>query len=122
MADIKIKKISGRSTITVSGDVTVSGAKELKEALLNAVRTATSVKVMLRNISCADVTVLQLLCAAHRTAVLMDRTLAIEGADREPMATLLRHAGFLRHIGCHDSTRRTCLWVDVLPEEGGRGQ
>ncbi len=122
MAKIRRDGAVEDATVVISGEAKVPGATRIREALLEALRTGPGLQVVLENISTADVSLLQLLCAAHRSAAQGKKHMVIRGADREPVATLLRQAGFLRHIGCHDSTRRTCLWVDVLPEQGGSGR
>jgi hypothetical protein len=77
--------------------------------------------VVLDAITNADVTLLQLLCSAHRTAAEQNKVLTMEGGDRSPVAQLIQHAGFLRHIGCHEITGQPCLWIDTQPGKGSRG-
>jgi ABC-type transporter Mla MlaB component len=112
MADRKREKTKKPLTLVISGDATVGAARKLKAELGKALRAAANLHVELEQISRIDVSFLQLLCSAHRTAADGGKVLTIVGVEREPVAGLLRQAGFLRHIGCHESTRRSCLWFE----------
>lgn len=111
MAGIKRVRSGDKELITVSGDLTVQNAKTLKEALLDAIRTAPAVVLAVERVSELDVAFPQLVCSLHRSAADLNKQLTISGLDEEPMGRLLRQAGFLRHIGCHESTRKSCLWM-----------
>jgi len=119
MADRKREKAKKTTTtnLVISGEATVAAVKKLKASMEKALRSAESVHVELERISSVDVSLLQLLCSAHRTAARAGKTLTIVGVEREPVAGLLRQAGFLRHIGCHETTRRSCLWFE--PKKSG---
>jgi anti-anti-sigma regulatory factor len=113
MASGKTTGTEGTRSVVVSGEATVGTANKLKQALLEALESANAVHVVFRDVTAADVTLPQLLCAAHRAAVERNKTLTVEGADRAPLNTMLRQTGFLRHIGCQGNTRRSCLWIDT---------
>lgn len=122
MATGRREKARKPITIAIKGDATVGAATRLKATLQQALQSASAVTVSLENITGVDVTFLQLLCSAHRTAAEAGATLTIKGTDREPVTSLLRQAGFLRHIGCHESTRRSCLWLDPSLRKGSTGR
>jgi ABC-type transporter Mla MlaB component len=122
MAAGRQKRKEGAKTVVASGPMTVATANKMKAVLVEALGSADAVTVSLENIAGVDVAFLQLLCSAHRTAAEGGKTLTVTGTDREPVASLLRQAGFLRHIGCHESTRRSCLWIDTEPGRGSSGR
>jgi ABC-type transporter Mla MlaB component len=112
MADIRhTKKKNGREVLTVSGALTVKHAKALKAAFLEAVRNATSVEVEVENIDDLDVTFVQLVCSAHRMAADLNKQMTITGLEQERFSQMLGRFGFFRHIGCHESARKSCLWL-----------
>lgn len=111
MADIRHTKKNGREVLTVSGALTVKHAKALKTAFLEAVRNAPSVEVEVEKIDDVDVTFVQLVCSAHRMAADLNKQMTITGLEQERLSEMLGRFGFFRHIGCHESTRKSCLWL-----------
>ena len=87
-------------------ELTVSSAIEVKEALLAALGGHARVEIDARAVVDVDVAGLQLLCAAHRSAVALGRSLAFTQAGRgAALEAALSGAGLLRHQGC----RSGCL-------------
>ena len=112
MADIRhTKKKNGREVLIVSGALTVKHAKALKAAFLEAVRNAPSVEVKVEKIDDIDVTFVQLVCSAHRMAADLNKQMTITGFEQERFSEMLGRFGFFRHIGCHESTGKSCLWL-----------
>ena len=111
MADIRHTQKNGREVLTVSGILTVKHAKALRTALLEAVRKAPAVEVDVENIGDLDVTFAQLICSAHRMAADLNKQMTITGLEQERFSQLLDRFGFFRHIGCHENTRKSCLWL-----------
>jgi ABC-type transporter Mla MlaB component len=111
MAEIKRQTRGEGELLTVAGDLTVAHIREVHAAVSDALARAAVVDVEVRDVSALDVSFLQLLCSAHRTADERGKNLRVRGLDRGQAGEVLLRSGFLRHIGCRDSTRRTCLWV-----------
>lgn len=122
MATGRQKKKEGARTVVVNGPATVGAIARTKAALEEALDAAASVTVSLEKITNVDVSFLQLLCSAHWSAAEADKTLTVTGIDQEPVASLLLQAGFLRHIGCHETTRRSCLWIEPKAKKAGAGR
>ncbi len=110
MADIRREKQDGSERLAISGDLTVAHAAAIAHAINEAVQTAPKVEIVVEQVTAVDITFPQTLCSAHRTAAGLDKELTVHGQSEEPLGVLLRTAGFLRHIGCQDKTRKTCLW------------
>jgi len=111
MADIRHAKKNGREVLSVSGALTVKHAKSLQAALLEAVRKATALEVKVENINDLDVSFFQLICSAHRMAANLNKPMTITGLEQERLSQMLDRFGFFRHIGCHENTRKSCLWL-----------
>jgi ABC-type transporter Mla MlaB component len=111
MAEIRRSQAGDRVVLTVSGELTVPHAKALKAELLDALKNAAAVEVAVEQVSGIDISFPQLLCAAHRAAAGLNKQMTITGAEQEPFGKMLRSAGFTRHIGCQEGTRRPCLWL-----------
>lgn len=110
MMGIRRDRREGEDVLVVSGEATITGAKELKKVLMEAITSGAVVHVVFENIAEIDVSVLQLLCAAHRTFAQQGRMLTVDCASSEPVLRLAKQAGFLRHIGCREF--KTCLWAE----------
>lgn len=111
MANIRNANKNGREVLIVGGALTVKHAKALSAALLEAVRNAPVIEVDVEHIDDVDVSFAQLLCSAHRMAVDMNKQMTITGLEQELSGRMLVRFGLLRHIGCNESTRKSCLWL-----------
>lgn len=111
MADIRYTKKKGRAVLTLSGALTVKHAKALRAALLESVRKSPTLELDVENINDLDVSFVQLVCSAHRMAADLNTQITITGLEQERFSRILGNFGFFRHIGCHESTRKSCLWL-----------
>ncbi|MDA8100922.1 MAG: STAS domain-containing protein [Nitrospiraceae bacterium] len=109
--NIKQHRNGDREIISVSGAATVAEAASLKQVLLSAFQQAGEVELTFEAIGDADLTVLQLLCSAHRSAADHGKKLVVKGLDQEPLVRLIGQMGFTRHVGCRETTRTTCFWL-----------
>jgi hypothetical protein len=41
----------------------------------------------------------------------LNKRLTVTGADQDQFSDMLRRAGFIRHTGCRDNDRTSCLWL-----------
>jgi anti-anti-sigma regulatory factor len=81
-----------------------------------ALATATHVSIEIAADAESDMTVLQLLCAAHRTAARQDKTLQLCGKIPEQFKMVMNLAGFSRHIGCARDKAGCCMWKLVYQQ------
>jgi anti-anti-sigma factor len=101
----------GSICVSAEGDLTVEHAVELKTCLLDALGRAQSVRVDLQAIDDMDLTCLQLLCSAHKTALFAGRDLSLCNEKPEPFKRSLDLAGFSRSRGCAMDLNDSCLWI-----------
>jgi anti-anti-sigma regulatory factor len=94
----------------LQGDLTVDRAVEIKQALIDAMGNASRLHIVLDHITAIDLSALQLICAAHRSAVAADKHLTMEGHRAEVIETMAKDAGFLRQQGCMMQLKHNCLW------------
>lgn len=107
---------SGIVTLQWSGDLTIRRITELKGELHEALQGATSVSIEIAPDAECDTTLLQLLCAAHRTASRQEKTLRLCGEFSEQFKMVMNLAGFARHVGCALDVCGDCLWKLVYPQ------
>jgi ABC-type transporter Mla MlaB component len=117
MADIRRRQDGDRVIVTVGGDLTVASAAALKTEMVAALQGASTVEVIVENITRIDISFPQLLCSAHRTAAARNKILTVVGLAREQLNTMLLRSGLSRKTGCQENTRTSCLWLnDQAPE------
>lgn len=103
-------------TLQWSGDLTIRRIAELKEQVEQALATATHIYIKIGADAKSDMTVLQLLCAAHRTAARQGKSLQLCGEIPEQFRVVMNLAGFSRHIGCARDKTGCCMWKLVYQQ------
>jgi anti-anti-sigma factor len=94
---VTMERHETHSLVRLEGELTITSAAEVKEALLAGLAAGTELHLDLERVEAIDVTVMQLLWAAGREA---DRTgVALAGRMSEAAAALAREAGFERLPG-----------------------
>lgn len=101
----------GTVVLKVGGELTIPFAGEFRGALLDAFDAAARVIVNLEGVSAADITGLQLLCSAHRSACAREKALCVEGMTNPVVAEAAGLAGFRRHVGCAVDVGKSCIWI-----------
>lgn len=105
------QQLGKQGNITLDGNLTVNRAEELRMLLIKALIDADHVQVDFGPVTEVDLSCLQLLCSAHRSAGRMKRRLSLSGGWPEPFQKTLEEAGYARLSGCRFDTEHTCLWV-----------
>ena len=106
-------------TLQWSGDLTIRRIAELKVQVQGALQAAANVAIEMAPDAVCDMALLQLLCAAHRTASRHGKTLKICGDIPEQFKTIMNMAGFSRHIGCAKDKSGCCLWKLIYQQLAG---
>ena len=110
-AERKAGEIEGAAILALSGDSGLSCAGELRETLAVALDAARELVVDAAAVTDADVSTIQLLCAAHKTAVKRGKRLELRHIP-EAIGRVARDGGFLRREGCLQNPDRDCLWLE----------
>lgn len=103
-------------TLQWSGDLTIRRIAELKGQVEEALATASHIYIEIGADAESDMTVLQLLCAAHRTAARQEKSLQLCGEIPEQFKMVMNLAGFSRHIGCARDKTGCCMWKLVYQQ------
>lgn len=103
---------AGSLSVHVEGDLTVQHAAEFRTCLLDALGRAQCVRVDLQAIDDIDLTCLQLLCSAHKTALFTGRDLSLDSERPGLLERSLDLAGFSRSRGCAMDLNGSCLWIE----------
>ncbi len=92
--------------------MTIERAAELLDVLRKALAASDSVSVTFEDGGAADLTGLQLLCAAHRSAVAQGKQFCFSGARPDFLSEAADRAGFIRKRKCQMNPERDdCLWL-----------
>ncbi len=102
---------SDRGTIHLEGDLTLPYAAELRTMLIKALINSDAVTIRFGAVQNVDLSCLQLLCSAHRSAVRFKKQFQFEGIVPKIFQETADAAGYSRLKGCHLDYEKSCLWI-----------
>ena len=105
------KQSGKQGNVTLDGNLTVGQAEGLRILLIKALIDAEQVRVDFGTVTDVDLSCLQLLCSAHRSAGRMKRSISLSGDWPELFKKIVEEAGYSRLSGCHLDVNHNCLWV-----------
>lgn len=107
---ITLDRSGEEAILTLSGDVTLEHADEMRLALIKALIDNGIVILAFGSLTRVDLSCLQLLCSAHRSAVRMNKRFVFSGSWPELFKQCVEDAGYVRCSGCHRDMDNSCLW------------
>jgi len=113
------EKTNVQKVLVLDGDLTNIRSEEIKAVFADALRDAQEVSVTFGEIAALDLSCLQLLCSAHRSAVRLHKRMRFEGMVPPILTETARFAGFLHLKGCEVDGGRTCLWATITGAHHG---
>lgn len=105
--------------LTLTGEITVTDARELKEVLLKAIESSNGLCVNVEGVTETDLSLLQLLCATHRASLRQGKRLILEGECPAALRQIITEAGYFRREGCIAEARKSCLWIKQEEDKDG---
>ncbi len=96
--------------LALEGSLDIQRASELKGTLLNAQDSAGHLLLNFAGVTGADVSGLQLFCAAHRRAAKLNKLLTRTVDDSEAFRQAVKDAGYERGQACPFGRDQDCLW------------
>ncbi len=102
-----------KGAIHLDGDLTLPNAAELRTMLIKSLIDADEVTIRFGAVQDVDLSCLQLLCSAHRSAVRLKRQIRFEGDLPKLLRETADAAGYSRLKGCQLDKGKSCLWVAV---------
>jgi len=117
----KMKKSDKPAKVTLSGDLTLIQAADLRERLQGELANSNAIEVVFSEVGSVDLSLIQILCAAHRSARKAGKMMSLPAALPDTLVRLIDEGGFYGHIGCALDGRVACVWepqcVDVATME-----
>ena len=105
----QIASIDHKGVLTLTGDLTIEKAAEIRKALLATLDDHDQVAIRLDSVTAVDLSCLQLLCSAHRTALGRDKKISLDLEDADFFERIVRESGFWRKTGCRTSRAKSCM-------------
>ncbi len=101
---------SGQGVVILDGELTIDSAAKIRDLLIQALESAKQVNIRLRDVTAADISCLQLLCSAHKTAVKSDKHITLDDGNSEIFRQAIADAGFSRSRECQKDPYGCCFW------------
>lgn len=101
-----------KNNLTLTGDLSISRAANILSLLKESLQEGDEVRIILHEISRVDLSCLQLLCSAHRTAATAGKVLTLAEPVPDLFRQLIRQTGFKRHKACALCSDTNCLCFD----------
>ena len=108
---IKQKTMKDGIELKVSGSLTIENSADMRESLLDAFSKGDQVTVDLTAVDAIDLSGLQIMCAAHRTSLGLEKRLFVLGSLQLNVKKSAEIAGYYRHVGCAQDVTKTCVWI-----------
>lgn len=106
-----IHENDGNTTVSLGGEITIENIGQVREALLEAVQASLhSVTVDFVPDSQVDISLIQLLCASHRSAEGLHKQITLKTPLLPALHKLAFRSGFESSAGCTAQSDKTCLW------------
>jgi anti-anti-sigma regulatory factor len=112
MMNCKAKKTRGKNVLNLEGELTIIHSSEIRDLLLKAINKSKHVELNLDSVTDTDLSFLQLLCSAHRTAMKLNKSFSIKGGYPEILNETAVDAGFPLQKGCKLDCDNSCLWLE----------
>ncbi len=109
--NFELKPSGGMGILTIGGELTIERAAELRKMLIKSLEIADTVRIRLENVTAVDLSCLQLLCSAHRTALNLNKNLTLSSKMSQVFRQAVEDAGYFRLSGCAPDSYKSCLWI-----------
>jgi len=107
MLKTRIEQTGDLGLLILEGEMTIDHAEELKSAFMETLKSCGSLDLNMEGVSKVDIFGLQVLCAAHRSAMKIDKKLTLIGQP-DALRNTIDMAGYGRTAAC--SADKACPW------------
>jgi anti-anti-sigma regulatory factor len=111
MIDIEAKKPGDRAIVKISGEFSILHAAGLRDTLMETLGVYKSVEIRIDEMEDIDLSSIQIFCAAHKTALSMDKELIVAGTIPAVIGQIIIGSGYSRHSSCSLDKDHSCLWI-----------
>jgi ABC-type transporter Mla MlaB component len=111
------KKLKEKETLILEDVQTIDRIRKTHGDLQQALLSARHLEIDAAGITQADLSCLQLLCSAHRTAVREGKRLTLAGNFPPALQRAVEDNGYARPTSCGLDEGNTCLWLTRCKDE-----
>lgn len=108
--EYEIEQNGSEWTFKPAGSIRIADADEFKHLLLEAMSSFETIHIDVSRLEAMDLSVMQILCSAHRTATVKGKVFSFSGDRRPSLISSIRLMGFDRDTGCRLDQTQTCIW------------
>ena len=108
--NISQDKNGPKRVVKVSGSLTAANSVQLKKVMADNLRKGNQLELVFGEVTEMDISMIQILAAAVKTAETGDRVFTVRTPVPETVAKSLKLSGFLNHYKC---VKSGCVWCDI---------
>ena len=105
------EKDDERGRLVLAGELTLEHIRQLHEELRSSMENVRELDMDISGVVETDLSFLQLLCSAHRTAVKTGKTLNLINDIPEVVRQAMEDNGYSGQSSCSLDAGQTCLWM-----------
>ncbi len=109
--DYTVEESGVTTRVILAGDLTITHARNLKGVLEGLLKDKGRIVVILEKVTDIDISALQILCAAHKSSMRLNKEIVREGLLCETVNHAVLIAGFQREKPCAQAESGACLWA-----------
>lgn len=110
MSDFRVTESGQGKELILGGALTIENASAIRKMLMKMLLKEDEVVVCVDPDVSVDLSFLQLLCSAHRTASNLGKSFLLRSPDSGNFTAAVENAGYVRIKGCSHDKYGTCLW------------
>ena len=99
--------------INLDGTLTIQVASVMKEKIFSMLKNNQDVVLNLVGAASIDLSFIQIICAAHRTARENGYRFQVNPDIPEDIASSIKYAGFAKNVGCGFEENENCIWRSI---------
>ena len=104
-------KPESRTEIHLGGDLSVGRAGELRQIITESLSRGEQIVLACSESADMDLSFLQLVCSAHRTALQSNSLLKLSNTLEKKLLTKAGEAGYFRETACRSDKNHECFWL-----------
>lgn len=101
---------NGEIIITSGDRLTIENAADFSRVVREAFEASKSVSIEFEPSVEIDITAVQILCSACKSAAVSGATFSFSGAQPQALADIIASSGAGRHAVCKHNNDSTCIW------------
>ncbi len=110
MSDIRVSESGRGGGLVLGGSLTIENASAIRKKLMQMLLREDEVVVSVNADVSVDLSFLQLLCSAHRTASNLGKSFLLRAPNSGNFPAAVENSGYGRIKGCAHDKYGTCLW------------